>query len=119
MAVLHASLAVLRDVIVAGARTGAFAVHPEDGQDVSVAVVTAWSLVHGFTLLTIDRALDREMDPKMVNTVAAQVAERLSTGLSPREVEPTSNEAGHARPCQWPNFLDNKGQSGTKDEVGG
>ena len=83
LAVLTEARAVLRDVILDGARAGDFAIDPEDEQEVSVAVVTAWSLVHGFTLLSIDRVVDREVRPKVIDALAARVAERLITGLLP------------------------------------
>lgn len=83
LAVLTEARAVLKDVILDGARAGTFAIDPEDGQDVSVAVVTAWSLVHGFTLLSIDRAVDREIRPQVIDALAARVTERLIIGLLP------------------------------------
>lgn len=81
LAVLTEARAVLKGVILDGARSGAFAVDPGDEQEMAVAVVTAWSLVHGFTLLTIDRAVDREIRPQMIDALAARVTERLITGL--------------------------------------
>ena len=83
VAVLTEARAVLRGVILDGARAGAFAINPQNEQEVSVAVVTAWSLVHGFTLLTIDRVVDREIRPQVIDALAARVAERLITGLLP------------------------------------
>ncbi|MCJ2072111.1 TetR/AcrR family transcriptional regulator [Methylobacterium sp. J-030] len=83
LAVLTEARAVLRGVILDGARTGTFAIDPEDEQAVSVAVVTAWSLVHGFTLLTIDRVVDREVRPRVIEALTARVTERLIIGLLP------------------------------------
>ena len=83
LAVLTEARAVLRDVILDGARAGAFALDPEDEQEVSVAVVTAWSLVHGFTLLTIDRVVDREVRPQAIDALSARVTDRLIIGLLP------------------------------------
>lgn len=83
LTVLTEARAVLRGVILDGARTGAFSVDPEDDQEVSIAVVTAWSLVHGFTLLTIDRVVDREVRPQVIDALAARVTKRLITGLLP------------------------------------
>lgn len=45
--------------------------------------MTAWSLVHGFTLLTIDRVVDREVRLRVIDALAARVAERLIIGLPP------------------------------------
>lgn len=85
LAVLTEARAVLRGVILAGARAGAFAIDPEDEHEVSVAVVTAWSLVHGFALLTIDRVVDREVRPQVIDALAARVTERLIIGLLPTQ----------------------------------
>lgn len=73
---------VLREVILSGARTGLFTVDPEDGDDVTAAVIAAWSLVHGFTLLTIDRLVDREVEPQAIAGLATRVAERFIRGLT-------------------------------------
>ncbi len=83
LAVLTEARAVLRGVILNGARAGAFAIDPEDELEVAVAVVTAWSPRHGFTLLTIDRVVDREVRPQVIDALAARVAERLIIGLLP------------------------------------
>ena len=83
LTVLTEARGVLRNVILDGARAGAFAIDPEDEQEVSEAVVTAWSLVHGFTLLTIDRVVDREVRPQVINGLAARVIDRLIIGLLP------------------------------------
>lgn len=83
LTVLTEARAVLRDVILNGARAGTFAIDPGNEQEVSVAVVAAWSLVHGFTLLSIDRVVDREVRPQVIDALAARVAERLIIGLLP------------------------------------
>jgi AcrR family transcriptional regulator len=47
--------AVLEDVILRGARSGAFAVSPDSAEDVSLAALVAWSAAHGLTMFAIDR----------------------------------------------------------------
>ena len=47
--------AVLEEVILRGARSGAFAVSPDDPQDLELAALSAWSAAHGLTMLAIDR----------------------------------------------------------------
>jgi len=46
---------VLADVILHGARSGAFAVSPENTEDVGTAALSVWSATHGLTMLAIDR----------------------------------------------------------------
>src|SRR5271170_1919741 len=47
--------AVLEEVILRGARSGVFAISPDNPQDLALAVVSAWSAVHGLTMLVIDK----------------------------------------------------------------
>lgn len=56
----EAARGVLRGIILRGARDGSFDVDPDDADEVAAAVVSAWSLVHGFTLLAIDGLAARE-----------------------------------------------------------
>lgn len=56
----EAARGVLRGIILRGSRDGSFDVDPDDGDEVAAAVVSAWSLVHGFTLLAIDGLAARE-----------------------------------------------------------
>jgi AcrR family transcriptional regulator len=56
----EAARAVLREIIIRGSRDGSFDVASDDEDAVAVAVVSAWSLVHGFTLLAIDGLAARE-----------------------------------------------------------
>src|ERR1700678_2543169 len=61
--------AVLEDAILRGARGGVFAVSPNNPRDVILAAFSAWSAVHGLTMLVIDRipkselSLDDMIDP--------------------------------------------------------
>ena len=45
---------LLRDVIRQGAEQGHFVVPPNDTEALDMAVLSAWSLVHGLTVLLID-----------------------------------------------------------------
>lgn len=47
--------AVLENVILQGARSGAFAVLPDDPKALALAALSAWSAVHGLTMFAIDR----------------------------------------------------------------
>jgi AcrR family transcriptional regulator len=49
--------APLEEVILRGARSGAFAVSPESPQDYILAAHVFWSAVHGLTMLAIDRLM--------------------------------------------------------------
>ena len=68
--------AVLEDAILRGARSGVFAVSPDNRHDVILAAFSAWSAVHGLTMLVIDRipkaelALDDMMD-RLLRMIAA------------------------------------------------
>jgi AcrR family transcriptional regulator len=53
---------VLREIILRGSRDGTLAVDPDNADEVAAAVVSAWSLVHGFTLLAINGFAARETD---------------------------------------------------------
>jgi len=47
--------AVLEDVILYGARSGAFAVSPDDPKALALAALSPWSAAHGLTMFMIDR----------------------------------------------------------------
>lgn len=47
--------AVLEEVILRGARSGVFAVSPDDAKDLALAALSVWSATHGLTMLIIDR----------------------------------------------------------------
>lgn len=71
----------LRDVVLWGGRTGAFAVDPDDVDAVTAAVVAAWSLVHGLTSLTIDHVVEREVGQDTPTDWTMQVIDRFISGL--------------------------------------
>lgn len=47
--------AVLEEVVLHGARSGAFAVSPDNPQDLALTAISVWSATHGLTMLVIDR----------------------------------------------------------------
>jgi AcrR family transcriptional regulator len=73
--------AVLLDIIVRGARAGAFAVAPDDAVDLGKAVLFAWSVVHGLAMLLLDDFLEVELT---VDDLVKEVERIVLTGLTPR-----------------------------------
>lgn len=47
--------AVLEEVILRGARAGAFAASPDDPQELVLTALAVWSATHGLTMLAIDK----------------------------------------------------------------
>jgi AcrR family transcriptional regulator len=72
--------AVLVDVIERGARAGVFPGLRADPKHVAIAALSAWSTVHGFTMLVIDGLADG-LPRRAVNAIAKQVAQTLANGL--------------------------------------
>jgi AcrR family transcriptional regulator len=76
--------AVLEEVILHGARSGAFAVSADDPQDVALTAIAVWSATHGLTMLAIDKipradlGVD-DMIERLLRTVVAGLR-----GVSPR-----------------------------------
>lgn len=58
---------ILRKVLEAGAMQGMFKIDVSDETKMMAAATTAWSLVHGFTLLTIDNVLQRNKDGSVID----------------------------------------------------
>ena len=74
----------LHDVILAGARDGSFNIDPDNVVQVRAASVAAWSLVHGLTLLTIDRIVQRDTDARPIENLSEHVVDLFVTGLRPK-----------------------------------
>jgi AcrR family transcriptional regulator len=72
---------VLEQIIERGARTGAFAVSPDDPRRLAIAALTAWSAVHGLTTLVIDSLASPQIP---VEVLAEGVATIVIDGLKPR-----------------------------------
>jgi AcrR family transcriptional regulator len=72
---------VLVDVIVRGARSGAFAIAPDDPVDQGKAVFSTWSMVHGLTMLLLDDFLEVELT---VDDLFKELERSVLKGLLPR-----------------------------------
>jgi AcrR family transcriptional regulator len=72
---------VLKGIILRGAQSGAFAVAASDKRDLLAATLSAWSMVHGLTLLIID-TLQGEKLP--MRGMIERVLEIHIEGLRPR-----------------------------------
>ncbi len=82
MAEPAAAKRLLFDVVQRGMEEGSFAVPPE-GLD--TAVLSAWALVHGLTLLLLDGRAGEETGPPTgpaAERIAGQVAQLLLDGVS-------------------------------------
>ena len=58
--------AVLESVVVQGAEDGIFAVSSDNGLSIAMAVLSAWSAVHGLSMLIVDGKSDGAIEPKML-----------------------------------------------------
>jgi AcrR family transcriptional regulator len=81
---------VLECVILHGARSGAFAVSPENAEDVAMAALAAWSAAHGLTMLAIDRIppLDLSIDAmieRLLRIVVTGLRKPRARPAAPRE----------------------------------
>ncbi|MDX7952144.1 TetR/AcrR family transcriptional regulator [Lichenihabitans sp. Uapishka_5] len=74
----------LHGVILAGAQNGSFDIDPNDTARVGAASIAAWSLVHGLTLLTIDRLVERDTGAEAIDDLSGQVVELFVAGLRPK-----------------------------------
>ncbi len=77
----EAARAVLREIIIYGLQDGSFDVDPDDEDGIAAAVVSAWSLVHGFTLLAIDglAARETELEPdRLIDMTLRQFVKGLA-----------------------------------------
>jgi AcrR family transcriptional regulator len=73
--------AVLDDIILRGARSGAFAISPDDRRALDMAALSAWSLVHGLTMLAIDDLPGTRLP---LDQLLGAVIGVLVKGLAPR-----------------------------------
>lgn len=58
--------AVLRSVVARGAGEGSFAVSPDDEASIAMAVLSAWSTVHGLSMLIVDGKSDSAVKPELL-----------------------------------------------------
>jgi AcrR family transcriptional regulator len=75
------AFAVLEDVILRGARSGLFAVAPEDQAAFGIATLSCWSAVHGLTMLIIDRKAETSLP---VRKLVKGLTRQLLAGLHRR-----------------------------------
>jgi AcrR family transcriptional regulator len=74
--------AVLADLIYRGAEARVFNVSSRKKDDLQIAVLTAWSTIHGLTMVAIDRAYEIGNGEVLdVSTLAEKVARLLCAGL--------------------------------------
>jgi AcrR family transcriptional regulator len=69
---------VLADIIDRGARSGVFVVDPEKQQELDGAVLSAWSAVHGLTMLVLD---GRVGPPLKIERIAERLTHTICYGL--------------------------------------
>jgi AcrR family transcriptional regulator len=70
--------AVLEDVIALGARSGVFAVSPDEQRDQAVAALAVWSATHGLTMLAIDKIPRADLS---VDDMIERLLRMVVTGL--------------------------------------
>ncbi|MCU6453906.1 TetR/AcrR family transcriptional regulator [Sphingomonas sp. A2-49] len=71
---------VLKDLLDRGARAGVFTIDPDDADDLSAAVVAVWSMLHGYTLLELERL--RQLETLIgTDELTERVSARLVNGL--------------------------------------
>jgi AcrR family transcriptional regulator len=73
--------AVLEEIILRGARLGAFAISPDDGSELDMAALSAWSAVHGMTMLVIDDLPGTRLP---LDQLVGGLMRVLGRGLAPR-----------------------------------
>jgi AcrR family transcriptional regulator len=71
--------AVLDDIIYRGASAGVFSASPRKKEELQIAVLTAWSAVHGLTMLTLD-GLAENVAPN-VSKLPEKLARSIAHGL--------------------------------------
>jgi len=83
-AAAEASRSVLRDAVRRGAADGSFSVDASNPASLAAAVLAAWSLAHGFTLLAIDGLAQLETT-LAIDELVDLLATRFMLGLAGRD----------------------------------
>lgn len=78
-----AAKAVLAEIILCGARSGQFAVSPDDTNDQARIVFAAWATVHGMTMLLLDEFTETELT---VGDLLKSIERTVLKGLIRRRV---------------------------------
>ncbi len=76
-----AAKAVLGETILRGAQAGSFAASPANQAELNLAALSAWSLVHGLTMLAIDGLAKDGAPSPLPEHVVAGVSRNLLDGL--------------------------------------
>jgi AcrR family transcriptional regulator len=71
---------VLAEILQRGAREGVFTVSPTNQKDFDITVLTAWSTVHGLTML----AIDERIKPPTLHLGIDKIAEKVLKVMSGR-----------------------------------
>ncbi|HUN40722.1 MAG TPA: TetR/AcrR family transcriptional regulator [Acetobacteraceae bacterium] len=77
---------VLEDVILRGARSGAFAVSPDGLQDVALTAISVWSATHGLTMLALDKITRAGLS---VDDMIERLLEIVTAGLKHAHAAPS------------------------------
>lgn len=72
---------VLQEILLRGARSGAFAIAAERRNELAVTSLLVWSAVHGLTMLVIDNVGGSELP---VHSLVARLVGVMLDGLAPR-----------------------------------
>jgi AcrR family transcriptional regulator len=85
-----AAKSAFEDMIVRGARSGAFAISPESRHDIALTNLSSWPAAHGLTMLIIDRVAGCEFstDDMVERLIAIQLEGLRSVPLSRRRRSP-------------------------------
>jgi AcrR family transcriptional regulator len=73
--------AALEDIILRGSRSGAFAISPDNKSELDMAALSAWSAVHGMTMIVIN---DLSGSRRPISQLVDGLMRTLIRGLAPR-----------------------------------
>jgi AcrR family transcriptional regulator len=90
--------AVLEEAILSGARSGAFAISPDDLEDLELAALSTWSATHGLTMLIIDKIPSAALS---ADNLIERMLRMVVAGLVRPVVEPpVRSQSGLSRPAR-------------------
>jgi AcrR family transcriptional regulator len=72
---------VLAEIILRGARSGAFAISPDDPKDQAKVIFFVWSVVHGLTMLLLDDFAEAGLT---IDDLVEEIERVVLKGLRPR-----------------------------------
>jgi AcrR family transcriptional regulator len=85
--------AVLEEVVLHCARSGAFAVSPDNPQDLALTAISVWSATHGLTMLVIDRIPRADL---LVDDMIERMLRMVVRGLRQSGAGQSRQAAGNA-----------------------